>query len=68
MDVNIEAFDLVNGGKKTLNRVGKYAVVTFARNIISTRGLIMKRALDILGGLVGMLILVVATIFVGSGY
>ncbi len=64
VDVNIEAFDLVNGGKKTLNRVGKYAVVTFARNIISTRGLIMKRALDILGGLVGMLILVVATIFV----
>ena len=63
VDVNIEAFDLVNGGKKTLNRVGKYAVVTFARNI-STRGLIMKRALDILGGLVGMLILVVATIFV----
>lgn len=39
-------------------------MVTFARNIISTRGLIMKRALDILGGLVGMLILVVATIFV----
>lgn len=64
VDVNIEAFDLVNGGKKTLNRVGKYAVVTFARNIISTRGLIMKRALDILGGLVGMLILAVATIFV----
>lgn len=64
VDVNIEAFDLVNGGKKTLNRVGKYAVVTFARNIISTRGLIMKRALDILGGLVGMVILAVATIFV----
>lgn len=64
VDVNIEAFDLVNGGKKTLNRVGKYAVVTFARNIISTRGLIMKRALDILGGLVGMVILLVATIFV----
>lgn len=64
VDVNIEAFDLADGGKKTLNRVGKYAVVTFARNIISTRGLIMKRALDIFGGLVGMLILVVATIFV----
>ncbi|RHP47299.1 sugar transferase [Clostridium sp. AF32-12BH] len=64
VDVNIDAFDLVNSGNKTLNRVGKYAVVTFARNIISTRGLIMKRALDIVGGLVGMLILCVATIFV----
>ena len=64
VDVNINAFDLMDSGKKTLNRVGKYAVVTFARNIISTRGLIMKRMLDICGGLVGMAILGIATIFV----
>lgn len=64
VDVNIEAFDLLNRGNKTLNQVGKYAVVTFARNIISTRGLVLKRMLDILGSLVGMVILVVATIFV----
>ena len=64
VDVNIDAFDLVSNGNKTLNRVGKYAVVTFARNIISTRGLIMKRALDIVGGLVGMVILCIAIVFV----
>lgn len=64
VDVNIEAFDLLNRGNKTLNQVGKYAVVTFARNIISTRGLVLKRMLDILGSLVGMVILAVATIFV----
>jgi len=64
VDVNIDAFDLLGHGNKNLNQVGKYAVVTFARNIISTRGLIMKRLLDIAGALVGMVILGIATIFV----
>lgn len=64
VDVNIDAFDLLSHGNKNLNQVGKYAVVTFARNIISTRGLIMKRLLDIAGALVGMVILGIATIFV----
>lgn len=64
VDVNIDAFDLLNQGNKVLNRVGKYAVVTFARNIISTRGLVMKRLLDIVGSLVGMLILGIAFVFV----
>lgn len=64
VDVNIDAFDMMNHGNKTLNRVGKYAVVTFARNIISTRGMIMKRGIDIIGSLVGVIILAVATLFV----
>ena len=64
VDVNIDAFDLLSHGNKNLNQVGKYAVVTFARNVVSTRQLIMKRLLDIAGALVGMVILGVATIFV----
>lgn len=64
VDIDIEAFDLLNRGKKTLNRVGRYAVVTFSRNIISTRGKILKRMLDIVGSLVGMVIFAVATVFV----
>lgn len=64
VDVNIDAFDLSISGKKTLNRVGKYAAVTFARNLFSTRQMIAKRALDIAGSLVGMVILGIATIFV----
>lgn len=64
VDVNIDAFDLSISGKKTLNRVGKYAVVSFARNLFSTRQMIAKRALDIVGSLVGMVILGIATIFV----
>lgn len=64
VDVNIDAFDLSVSGKKSLNRVGKYATVTFARNLFSTRQMIAKRALDIVGSMVGMIILGIATIFV----
>lgn len=64
VNVNISEFDIEYTGKKTLNRVGKYAVVTFARNIFSNRQLALKRTLDIVGSLVGMLILGIATIFV----
>lgn len=64
VNVNIAEFDIAYAGKKTLNRVGKYAVVTFARNIFANRQLLLKRTLDIVGGLVGMVILGIATIFV----
>ncbi len=64
VNVNISAFDIEYTGKKTLGRVGKYAVVAFARNIFSLRQMVLKRTLDILGSLVGMVLLGVATLFV----
>ena len=64
VDVNIDAFDISHTGKKSLNRVGKYAVVTFARNLFSTREMAAKRALDVVGSLVGMVILGIAALFV----
>lgn len=64
VDVNIDIFNITSGGKKTLNRVGKYAVVTFARNIFSTRQMMAKRILDVFGSIVGIILLAIATIFV----
>lgn len=64
VDVNIDIFDIGVHGKHTLNRVGKYAVVTFARNLFSVREMVAKRMLDIVGSLVGMVLLGIATIFV----
>ena len=64
VNVDIDIFNLDIHGKRTLNRVGKYAVVTFARNLLSTRELILKRILDVVGSLIGMVILGIATIFV----
>lgn len=64
VDVNIDIFDMDIHGKKMLSRVGKYAVVTFARNVFSIRQVVAKRLLDVIGSLVGMVLLGIATIFV----
>lgn len=64
VDLNIDIFNMPSSGKKVLNRVGKYAVVTFARNIFSNRQILAKRILDIVGSLIGMIILGIATVFV----
>lgn len=64
VDVNIDMFNITVEGKKTINRVGKYSVVTFVRNIFSTKQMMAKRALDIAGGIVGMIILAIVTIIV----
>ena len=56
VDVNIDIFDMVHSGKRTINRVGRYATVTFARNLYSTRQAILKRMLDIVGSIVGLII------------
>lgn len=63
VNVNISAFDIAYTGKKMLGRVGKYAVVAFVRNIFSARQILLKRTLDIIGSLLGMVILGVAAIF-----
>lgn len=64
VDLNIDIFNIPSSGKKVLNKVGKYAVVTFARNIFSNRQILAKRMLDIIGSLIGMIILGIATAFV----
>lgn len=64
VDVNIDIFDAEVFGKKTVDRVGKYAVASFARNMFSERELFIKRTMDIIGGLIGMVVLCIVTIFV----
>lgn len=56
VNVNIDLFNLVHSGKRTLNKVGKYATVTFVRNLYSTRQFVLKRVLDIFGSIIGLLI------------
>ncbi len=64
VDVNIEVFNIVRHGTKTLDMVGDYSVVAFARNVISTKGAIAKRLMDILGSLIGMALFGIASIFI----
>lgn len=62
---NIEMFNILDNCHKGLDRIGKYAVVTFSRNEFSVRQKIIKRLLDIVGSLVGMVFLGIATIVFG---
>lgn len=64
VDVSIDLFDMVQRGRKEVNRVGAYTVVTFVRNVFSTKKLLVKRMMDIVGGLAGVMLLLVLTIFI----
>lgn len=64
VDVSIQIYDVDISVEKTLNQIGIYRVVTFGRKILTYQEQALKRGLDILGGLVGMVILGVVTIFV----
>ncbi len=57
VNVNIDIFDLNVRGRKNIGRVGKYAVVTIDRNVLSERQLLAKRLLDICGSLAGCIVL-----------
>jgi len=49
---------------KIIEPMGPYNVVTFATNMYSTSSLVIKRIMDIMGGIVGMLIMCIAFVFV----
>ena len=63
VDLNINLYELdVESGTKYLNRIGKYPTVTFAQQEIPLHMIAIKRLLDILGGIVGLMITAVAMI------
>lgn len=52
-------------GNQYINRMGGYTVLTSSVRITTARQLVMKRLLDICGGLVGLLLTGILTIFLG---
>ena len=62
--LNIPLFQINQNLNKTLETVGPYNVVSFSGREVSLFMLLLKRAMDILGGLVGLLITGIALIFV----
>ena len=66
VDLNINLYELdVESGSKYLNRIGKYPTITFAQREIPLYMIVLKRLMDILGGIVGLLITAVVTIVLG---
>lgn len=52
-------------GNQYINRMGGYNVLTSSVRVVSSRQLVLKRLLDIVGGLVGLMLTGVITIFLG---
>lgn len=62
--LNINVYDNDIQSKKNLSHVSDFAVVDYSRNFMTNGQKIAKRALDICGGIVGMLVLIIASIFI----
>lgn len=55
----------LDGQKQSVERMGNYTVLSSSINMAPTKQMMYKRALDILGGLVGCLMTAVLCIFIG---
>lgn len=64
-NLNISQFQINENLERSLDKVGPYESVSFSGHNVSFVMLMMKRAMDIAGGLVGMLITAIAVIIVG---
>ena len=62
--LNIPLFQINEALDKSLDKVGDYNVVTFSGHEAPLYMLVLKRMMDILGGLVGLIITGIALIFV----
>ena len=62
--LNLAKVQNVPGKKQFVEKVGNYTVLTTSINYASTRDLMLKRLMDIVGGLVGCLITGILFIFV----
>ena len=65
VDIDINLFELDIPGKKNIDEVGHYAVMTAANNEIPVSRLMIKRMMDIAGGTVGTVIFLIAFVIVG---
>jgi len=54
-----------HGGYKQIEKIGDYTVVTSSENYANPSALLVKRGMDIVGGLVGCLFTLIIMIFVG---
>ena len=63
--LNLAKVSHTPGKKQLVEKMGPYTVLTTAMNCASTGQLVLKRLMDICGGLVGCLLTAIITIFVG---
>ncbi len=61
--LNLDIFSNINLKEKTINELAGHNVVTFSTKLFDTKHAIIKRSLDIAGGLVGCVLLLLLSIF-----
>lgn len=62
--MNIDLFRMDIGAQRTLSKIGDYYAVTFTNRIMPMKQALLKRLMDIIGGLIGLLFTAVLTIFI----
>jgi exopolysaccharide biosynthesis polyprenyl glycosylphosphotransferase len=61
--LNLDIFGNIQLKQKTINEFAGHSVVTFSTSLFDTRHAILKRLIDILGGLTGCILTFILTIF-----
>lgn len=61
--LNIEILENFNDFKKSLSMLGNIPVITFANNYYDANKMLIKRIMDILGSLVGIVLTLIVTVF-----
>lgn len=63
--LNIDLFDMEIDTEKYIDKVGKYNTVCFAPQIIPLHMVFLKRGIDIVGAIVGLIIMTFVTVIIG---
>ena len=63
IDFDIDSFEFEIPGYKWLDEVESFGVISVARNDMSIKQRFIKRTMDIFGGLIGMILLIIVSIF-----
>lgn len=63
VNLNLDLFELGLGGERHISKLEKYNVVTFASRLFDYRMVLIKRLIDIVGAIVGLMITFLVGIF-----
>lgn len=65
VDIDINQFELDVPGSKSIDEIGKYAVVSIAKGNLTISQQFLKRSMDIVFGIIGMIVFAIAFMIVG---
>ncbi len=64
VNLNLDLFDLGSSGEKRIYQLEGYNVVAFSSHLLDYRMILLKRAMDIVGALLGLIVTAVLAVFI----